>query len=280
MSVYNFNREVISSGSGADASDIPVRIRVLHWNIGHFGAGTSSNSRIVSANANAVAMKYKTLFNDIAPDIIGINEYEEAFTNDGGELASEYVFSAFKQQIIDATPYDTSWGCNALFMNGFTIIDKFSAKLVTTERNRWESGTALYRGVILNIRNKSVYVIEAHLSSENDGNRPIEINNLIKGFGNKDYVIMMGDFNVSRKEEFNEFKNAGFTLASGGYVGYLGTAPRYDVALDNIILKGFEPIDIHVCRDAMAITNGADNTTGTQLHATDHIPIYADLVML
>ncbi len=280
--IYNFKRQVIGSGSSSgssDASDVPVRLRVLHWNIGHFGAGTS-NSLITSKNADAVAMKYKKLFNNIAPDIVGINEYEANFTKDGQELSSEYVFSVFKQQIITPTKYDTNYGCNVFFLNGFTITKEYAAKLVTTERNRWESGSALYRCIIIDIKGKPVHVIEAHLSYEDSRNRAIEINNLIAAFGDKDYVILMGDFNVDERSEFDKFKNAGFTLASGGYVGFLATAPSHTAALDNIMLRGFKPIDIHVCTEATEITNGATNASGTKLHATDHIPLYADLLML
>lgn len=271
MSLYDFNKNIVSS-EGSSPENLPIRIRVAHWNVGHFGAG-GSNSIVSVANEEKVALKYKELFNEINPQLIGLCEYEEIFAKNGTNKTKDSVFSAYGNSYVSTTN-SNGYFCNAFFVNGLNATGKPHEVLY-----RDGYGGAKYYYIVCTIKGKNVYFVETHLNWEKKDVRTKEMQELISAFSNSDYVVLMGDFNCG-KTEYDIFKNNGYTLVNGGYTGYLITAPSNSSSIDNIIVKGFAPIDMHVSAEAAEITNGATNATGTKLHASDHLLLYTDLVML
>lgn len=267
MSIYDYKRNVINTG-GTDASDVPVTIRVAHWNIGHFGGGTG-NSIIASANADTVALAYKNIFNEVSPQLVGICEYNENFTSNGTEKTSDCIFSIFENSNIGPVVGSTDSDCNAIFSYGLNEPESKYTEFI--------SGSGYYSYNTYNIKGKSVYVVECRLSSSSTI-RSYQMQQLATDFSKMNYVILMGDFRCDTSE-FNFFTGNGYTLTNGGYVGYKISNLSDNTSTDNIIVKGFEPLDIHVCSECTSITNDG-TTTGTKLHASDHIMLYADLVML
>lgn len=275
MSLYDYNRNIVSSESSSPGN-VPARLRVAHWNIGHFNGGSGgATSIITSANAKAVAKKYRKLFNSIAPQIIGTCEYDSSFTKNGSEDTAEYIFSAFNQQCIGKKASDFLQ--QAFFMSGVTV-KKTGYKNFTSR-----SSNQYYYYAICSIKGKDVYFVECHLDHNGNKNGAVYRKNqmlqLIEDFSDMDYVVIMGDFNCA-KSEYEAFVDGGFTITNGGYIGYFITYPSSNSYLDNIIMKGFEPLDIHVSTESGEITNGSTDNTGSLLHGNDHLLIYTDLIML
>ena len=82
--------------------------------------------------------------------------------------------------------------------------------------------------------------------------RKRQINELVNTFKDYPFIIICADFNTSTIEEFKPFIDAGFIMINGGDRGTLNTHPASNPTspIDNIILKGFEVINVSVIGDA------------------------------
>lgn len=266
MSVYDFKRNIINV-EGGDVSDMPIVIRAATWNIGHFSMGEQDSSTILSANASTKALEYTACINDAAPQIMGICSYSDNFTSDGTEKTADYVFSGFDRHLVfNKDPFSQSNGhlWNTLFTNGFSVIDAKQYRFDNRDNGQY------YILVTLNINNKVVYVVQTHLSGNHAskgakyrlgqmGELVALLNNL-----NAQYAIIMGDFNTE-DNNYAVFTDAEYTLANGGYADWVTTYGS-NYYSDNIIVKGFQPLNFHRSEDSIALSN--------------HYMIYTDLVML
>ena len=72
-------------------------------------------------------------------------------------------------------------------------------------------------------------------------------------------MIIAGDFNISREEEFVSFEKAGFAMTNASSFGRFRTHRRrdttYTTAIDNIFAKGFDILDAWTDDDSMLLSD-------------------------
>ena len=73
---------------------------------------------------------------------------------------------------------------------------------------------------------------------------------LAQKFASEPFVIIAGDMEAVEKNDYNIFKDYGYTLCNGGEFGWFDTCETPIVnsckALDNIVVKGFNVIDVRM----------------------------------
>lgn len=219
-------------------------IIVGHWNIGNFSLGKSSTTSISAAKAKDFAKKYHTFLDSLNIDILGICEYDPTFSN-GKEKAQEIIFNYFPFFHIGKK---YSYNCNAVFT---TRKLNNNQDYLFPERVQ----TRYYTKSTININGKNIIFIETHLDWNQGVNganyRHIQIKKLVETFRDSPYIILCADFNISSLEEFQPFIDAGFTLSNGGKQGSFNTYPatKPSSPIDNIIVKGFNVLDVKVIGD-------------------------------
>lgn len=72
-----------------------------------------------------------------------------------------------------------------------------------------------------------------------------QIKELISVLASEERVVIVGDFNCHRFEDFDIFKDAGYTLGNDGSFATFPTG-KNNRALDNIIVKGLKVSDVCV----------------------------------
>ncbi len=196
-----------------------VTHNVGNWNYGDRGGYEGDLSE------EEFEFKWKALFNEYSYDLIALQDY------------SEFVDTEEKKDAYDLFFKDNTL-MNRLYLDGRELgvvsrIPFFAHHLVQIgEVEHYEDIQKLK----INVNNKVITIYNMHLppSSLYDEERADIFRDLIKDAQNNDYTIFMGDFNARNIEEYNVFKNSGFNLANGGYLGARKTIKDENFA-DNII---------------------------------------------
>lgn len=249
----------------------PIKLRVAHWNIGHFSLGTASDTIITHEQYPTMRQKWAETINGIDADIFLCCEYNANMVNAlGGQpviKAKDAIFSLYPFAHIGSQPLNSKYVMCAMFAN-YRITD---VKEVVYD-NTYVAGRYYMTGVI-NFDDTSVHIVETHLDwSENataTADRAAQIQQLIDDFAEYDYVIIAADWNVNGgSSEYDVLAEAGYSMVNHGYLGDFNTYPAGNAPsqpLDNIVCKGFAINGIHVVND---------NTL------TDHCAIYADFTLI
>ncbi len=226
----------VSGGTNAPAPPL----RVVQWNIGHFAMGKSSRPTVPPAESEARAAEYRAKIAELKADFLGVSEFDRAFDTSGSSSV-EKIFASFPSHV--AGP-KKGYQCNAVFSRFPCVRRK-----VFPYAERWQ-GTYFLDSVYW-IGGREVHFVQTHLdwnASEKAAlARPKQIQQLIAHFADTPYVIIAGDFNVRKVEEYQPFVEAGWRIANcGPEAGCLDTVAHSRKAksgrqypLDNIIAKGF-----------------------------------------
>ena len=264
------NWEVVKHKSEYRHNDF-VKLRVAHWNIGHFATGSGSSTSITPENYDEMSAKYKQVINDLGADILGLAEYDPVFCTDG-KLAKDVIFQCYSN-IYEGTKYD--YNCNTIMFNGL----KHIANRQVHYTNYYQRRYAKIVDVLINGR--PVRIVETHWdfngpqgvdAADIKRNQATQLLNLVKDY---EYVIIEGDLNTydtipghshSEKDAatLQMFKDAGFEFVNNGYLDPFITTTD-GCSIDHIMAKGF----------AMSNRQRVD-VSGT---LSDHYAIYCDLVM-
>lgn len=250
-SIHNSNNTDTTYSSTTSQDTINIvefssdTITVAHWNIGNFALGKSSNTTINSTNASNMANNYHAFLDSLNLDIIGICEFDPTFSKNG-DKAKETVFNNFQYYYIGKK---YSYNCNAVFSK-IQLYNNQESFFSNSVQTRYFSKSTI------NIKGNDVLFIETHLDWNQGSNgancRKRQINELVNTFKDYPFIIICADFNTSTIEEFKPFIDAGFIMINGGDRGTLNTHPASNPTspIDNIILKGFEVINVSVIGDA------------------------------
>lgn len=249
------------------------KIRVMHYNIGHFALGASYDTAISQAQLDTMRAKWRQHLNPVGADIVLCCEYNTNFVNASGSLpavtARDAVFaeSMWKFAAIGTKPYATSYMQTATFSN---------LKLIGTRQvvfpNTVQAGRYYQESTII-LGSKEVKIVETHLDFNQGSHgaeyRALQIQKLINDFSDTEHVIIGGDFNVADASEYDAFLNAGYVALNHGYAGDLSTYPSDapNMALDNILCKGFTISNIQVMED-------------NNKELSDHLAIFADFSLM
>lgn len=250
--------------------NVPVKLRIAHWNIGHFSLGANDNSSITHEQYPEMRQKWAEAINSINADIMLCCEYSNNIVNASGSdeaiSARDTIFSIYKYAWTSLAPSETSLLASAIFSN-----HKMYRVSAVPFAHRSTPGRHYYVGTLL-IGGTIIKIVETHLDlhgngSDADTNRALQIQQLIDDFADFDHVVIGGDFNVNSTSEYDAFVEAGYQMANLGYLGRINTHPSGTptTPLDNIMCKG------------MAI-NGIKIVNEETL--TDHCCIYADFTLI
>ena len=260
--------EVYANGGGSSTPTTIdpgfIKLRYMHWNIGHFALGSSSDTTTTHADYPTQHAKWVQHVNTINADVFGCCEYNTNFVNASGSdpaiVARDDIFSPYKYAYVGTK---TGYNQQAIFSN-----KPFTSTNEVTYSQVYQAGRYYLVGAIP-LGSYTVKIVETHLdlnqSTHTGDKRTAQIQQLITDFANDDYVIIAGDFNVADTSEYDTFKNAGYTTANHGYLGDIITQPAKSACADNIICKGFAINNIQTVDDQTV---------------TDHKGIYADLTLL
>lgn len=249
------------------------KIRVLHWNLGHFALGASYDTTITQEQLDTMRSKWRNKINPIGADVVMTCEYNTNFVNASGGLpavtARDAVFSnsIWEYAAIGSKPSATSYMQTATFSNIKLSGTKEVVYPQTVQAGRYYQESTILLG------GKTVKIVATHLDYNQGSNgaayRALQIQKLINDFSNDDYVIICADFNVAETTEFDAFSNAGYKMLNHVYLGDLQTYPSDSpaFAFDNIVCKGFTISNISIVEDS-------------NKEFSDHLGIYADFTLI
>jgi len=233
----------------SDVSDEKSTIILATWNIGHFSNGVSGNSAIKSSEYKRKLQEYRSLIYDsIHPDVISINEYNRVFIGnddkDNKYVTSSVLFDQYAQEIVGPRK-----GFRKALFSKLKLKDKhlkyFNCHKTFEKDDDIANTTSYYIESLVYINREKVTLVNVHLMFSKKIPRivqQIQIEELIKIYGNYKRVVIFGDFNTGN---YSLFKKAGFTLANDGS---LVTFPKRGTPLDNIAAKGLKISDVRVIK--------------------------------
>lgn len=221
-------------------------IRIAHFNIGQLSMGKKDHSTITQRIRNQKLKEFQCLFEKISPDIICFCEFPQTFTmlHDSTENINDPAEKAFlKDYVFFYKGNKDGKRCNAIASRKLILSNAKTINFSVPQRREFVLTTFEMCG-------KQVKLVECHLEVPKfQERRDIQIKELIRTFKFDEYVIICGDFNVSKTSEYNIFKENGYKMANHGIFGDMITHPRKDgggTAIDNIICKGFDVVGVQL----------------------------------
>lgn len=246
-----------------DATQTPVK--AMAYNIGKFGYGVSSG--IPESVYSEKLMNYKKFFCDESCDVCGIAEFGVYIDEDQTIKSNDVLFDHL-YKYADDTPNSASIKANT---------ELFSIRRLTLSTGRNFTVCEVHIG------DKSVVLANTHLTpnagTEEDAKRATERAEIIDYLKNVPYFILFGDFNAQSTSDYDDFVDAGFTLANGPYLGfeftYSYSPSDFDTDTPSDNIRYFDNIIVPAKIKVMnsRAVNVYRNLT------SDHIPFVADLVI-
>lgn len=246
------------------------KLRVAHWNIGHFSMGKSPDTTISPEESQVKQLAYRDFINSIHADVLSVCEDNVAFDTDG-TLASDAVYSCYSNK---NSSVKSGYFMESFYSNGLKILQFGFRDFTGTGA---PGGSGGFSEMVVDIGGDSVIFVEAHLTWNQPAVRTDQILFLINRYSTAKYVIMSGDWNIgpnnggpSEETEMRPFIDAGYRLSMMDYMPkestYSGNdvTPASDSALDIICAKGFGLINAHVSQDCASLS--------------DHRLVYCDLI--
>lgn len=246
-----------------------THIRVGTYNIGHFIEGVSQHSAGTEENK----VKFRNTIAKLGCSILGIQENNPLYNETTGESSRDAVYANFKY-------YSTS-SQHIYVCNGIASDYKLYNLKKTTFKNQTNTSERSYYEANIIIDDKIIHLICTHLDWSNTDIRREQINELIARANQFERVIIMGDFNPNNPDDpyapdvfqtdYAKWTDAGYKLANNGYFGVLNTIADKEGTeeaspWDNIIVSP----NIYI---------KAVGTVYDDSYMTDHIPVWADLVV-
>ena len=210
IQLYAYGTSAIKLNNGGDPVSNKEYLKIATWNVGMFGNGMTHPT---AQEAPTQIAKIKKAVGKMNADILNTQEFSDYVDSD-----HEYPTSNILSYKYDSKLYK---GANKSF-----------SKLITSNKEEitFTSGsdrTCFAYTVVFN--GKTITVINAHLSIESSPTyRTADIAQLIAYMNTKDYVILLGDLNISSDAELDPFITAGYTLCNGGEFGWFNTWPVFD----------------------------------------------------
>lgn len=223
-------------------------LSLFHWNIGHFSNGVSPNSAITASDYLQKVDAFRAILSKDRPSLYGIVEYSAIFgknTNNVNVNTKDELFNFMETQFESSQLH---YACYALF--GAPNVPLYNVQIndfdclvgeTITHTTLAEAQDFRYISADLYAFGVSIKLVVTHLAF--DLNRPgyltgLQIAELIQKYNGYQYVVMLGDWNVTSFDEYTPFVNAGYTLVNdGSFLTYGGKA------LDNICVKGLTAYD-------------------------------------
>lgn len=253
---------IFSLDISAQNSEIPLKLRVGTYNVGHFNQGRlggfQGEGRIVRAELN----NWRKWIGLQSLDILGVNEWNLHFDKDSIFHAAGELLEPYYSNIYLGT--ENTWIYNGLASNFeiFNIHEKV-----------WAGEYYALVGEI-RINGKIIHVISTHLPWQEQWHDQA-VEDLIRLLSGYEYFICLGDMNAKDENQLL-FIEAGFNMANGGNMGWFSTAAQNTAASS---YQGRENVNIDniITSSNIKIMNVEVPYTG--LNDLDHLPVLADVII-
>ncbi|WP_286397457.1 endonuclease/exonuclease/phosphatase family protein [Myroides odoratimimus] len=239
-------------------SGLPVKLKFLTYNVGHFNQGKLGGFQGEGEIATAQMKAWRKWIGDMGADIMIVNEWNEKFDKDGKIDATEELLKPYYNNIYFGVKNE--WIFNGIATN---------YKLENIRQVDWFGQYYAVVGDIM-INNKPVTILSTHILWQVEWHEKA-VDKLIAELSKYERFICLGDFNA-KNSTFERLKLLGYNVASGGAQGWFTTAPggkmngKIDVNIDNIVTS----------RNIKIMKVEAPNTG---LNDLDHLPVLAEIII-
>lgn len=250
MDIYDtsYSQSALSSNITKDV------VRVMSYNVAQYD--NDGAVHIGDENKKDTLIHFKQMLMHVNADIVCTQEDAEHIDSADTLAPLPCLFSPLY-------PYKLGVGGPALYYRKSGTVKNYALNSVTVRRG------------IVEVGEKQLYVYTAHLSVSSSANRQTQINDILTnaiGVDNPTYWVLCGDFNSIEVEDRSYLVNLastnGYTLANGGYLGWINTN-KVNLPLDNMLCSP----KVVIIRFEVLGNWFADLWS-------DHYPIYCDLALL
>lgn len=247
----------------------PYRLRVMSYNIGNFGYGSSVG--LPSDTYEEKLLNYKKFFSAQKCDVIGVQECAEYIDAEKTVLSNVALWNPLYKYRADVA----NWTC---IKSKFELRNTATGKLTASGRP--------YSSANVIVDNKSIYLLCVHFSPAVDNAvaiRQADYAELQTMIADKPYYIVFGDFNALTVAEYDNISVG--DKANGGYLGYRWThsysADDYDS--DDTGNYGQPSGQVNYFDNIFVSSNiFIENSEVMNVYSdlsSDHLPIVADLLI-
>src|SRR5690606_27715420 len=192
------------------ADNLPLRLRVCTYNVGHFNQGSLGGFQGLRGHVQAELLQWKYWIGKQNLDILALNEWNTFFDKDSVYHAEEQLLKPFyKNAYFGKT---NKWIYNGIVTN---------YNLTNIRQVKWDGDYYAILGD-LPIGDKVITVISTHIPWQK-GKHENSLQALIDELRKYEYFICMGDMNAGDQNQL-KFVEAGFNMANGGHLGWFSTA--------------------------------------------------------
>jgi endonuclease/exonuclease/phosphatase family metal-dependent hydrolase/predicted phosphodiesterase len=214
------------------------------WNIGAFTHGCGGRAQ-ASRACHADALRRQLAGMDA--DVVGVGEYRPQFLM-GGTSAAE-VFGAYRHSAVGPL---TGGNCNAVFSRRFPVSGMRCSDFAERRQQRY------FLACDIEIGGQKAVLVQTHLDLVEEC-RQHQLARLANEFKDCERVIVAGDFNIARLDEYRVFTDAGFKMANASSFGRFRTHRKryttFSTAIDNVMVKGFDILDAWTEDDSMLLSD-------------------------
>lgn len=282
MKLYQGNGSVVNIGSAGPGNE-QVKLKYLHWNIGHFAVGNNTSSTITQSNYEEKKKAFIKMFEHFNADIVGLCEWSSVFYD--GLYADNEILSMYKYH--NTAPTEKQY-------QGLSIHSRETIKLKNfVEFDLGNNQNKAYE-CILTLAGEDIYVCECHLPWESQSANDTALNILMNRYSDKDKVIIAGDFNffkgdsthIPYTESYARVKALGYESANCGKWGNLLTSYNNVICtnyLDSIFVKGGQILHTEVVQKTPTGKDADNPSTSDELlwdnvNLSDHFPICCEIM--
>jgi hypothetical protein len=243
-----------------------IKLKVMTYNIGEYSYGVSPY--YLSDNYDEKLNNYKKFFMTQNCDLIGFQEQGTYLDENHTVLANDMLFDYLYPYNNDAPNWTCIKSKYKLGGNGYGIFSASNRKYVFST---------------LIIGKKEIFIMCVHLTpnpgQEQDEKRDAEIAEILSLVSSKDYFIIFGDFNAQTPELFNNFINAGYKIANGGYLPFEWTYSFNKTDFSNNNPSSSIRYFDNIITSSNIIINDSYKVNTYNDLSSDHIPFIADLII-
>lgn len=248
---------------GQSSADLPVRLKVGIFNLGHFNQGRVGGFQGSGKIMQAELFRWKSWIGQQGLDIFAVNEWSRYFDKDSLVNAEEELLKPFYTKTYFGTEH--RWIYNGLATN------------YSLQNIRQENFDGDYYALLgdLRIGDKVITIISCHIPWQKDWHDR-SLDSLVNLLKKHKHFICMGDMNAADASQL-KFTAAGFNMANGGHLGWFATAAGTNTAEGRTGAVPNRSIDNIVCSSNIKIMNVSAPLT--YLNDLDHLPVLADLTV-
>ena len=219
--------------------------RLATWNVGHWSNGAHNSSTIrAGEEEQAKSERYQKKLDVLGADWFGVCEYSSNFVQNATADAAERVFRRYPLRQVGPSH---NYQGNAVFHS-----DRF--KVLESKVEYYpicHQKTYAYAHRVLVDGAYEAWFVQTHLDFYSAEIRAAQVSWLVENYGDKDRVVISGDFNTSgvvieglpkrtTYSDYELFAAGGFSIANPSGATFGGNI------LDNILVKGFAFSDLTV----------------------------------